>query len=190
MKDDSDGTYSTFNRHREMSDTTAIVLAVGLTTVAIAVMSWIRSRLVLRAHARTAADLEAFKKRLAAPDLDGLERHLGHPIPASLRALYDDHELIMSFDILIAVPNPLEQDEECYIAWFEPGDAESLRDAWPGCEGLFPIANNGFGDQYLVDPRQPDPEVITYDHETGERRGLGVTLSEFLVAPRRMVPDE
>ncbi len=169
-----------------MTDTIAVALIAGPALLGIAGLFWV----MLRGRAKAAAELEAFKKRLASPDLDGLERHLGHPLPASLRTLYSDHDLIMSYDILIAVPNPLEQGDESYIAWFEPGDVASLGAAWPGCEGLFPIASNGAGDQFLIDPRRPDPEVIYHRHETGERRGLGVTLSAFLAAPRRPVPDE
>ena len=72
----------------------------------------------------------------------------------------------------------------------EPGDIETLKDPWPGCEGLFPIGNNGAGDQFLVDLSEPDPEVIYYLHETSDRRGIGVTLTEFLAAPRWTAPDE
>jgi hypothetical protein len=99
--------------------------------------------------------------------------------------MYQDHKLIMSDDVLIGVPNPIGKEDECYICWFQPADVQNLDDAWPGCEGLFPIANNGAGDQFLVDLRQADPEIIYHLHETGERRGIGVTLSAFLAAPRR-----
>ncbi len=61
---------------------------------------------------------------------------------------------------------------------------------WPGCEGLFPIANNGAGDEFLIDLRDPDPEVLYHLHETGEKRGTGARLSAFVSAPRRPVPDE
>jgi len=104
--------------------------------------------------------------------------------------MYQEPDLILSDDLLIAVPNPLQTAGECHIAWFQPADVENLRMVWPGCEGLFPIANNGAGDQFLVDLREADPEVIYYLHETGEHRGIGVTLSAFLAAPRKPVPDE
>jgi hypothetical protein len=173
-----------------MSDTTATALAGGLAVLVIAAAAWARSRLVRQAQARANAELEAFEKRLANPDLDGLERRWGHPLPASLRALYNDQELINSKDVLIGVPNPGEPGEDCYVAWFEPGDVESLDAVWPGCEGLFPIANNGFGDQFLIDPKEPDPPVFFHLHESGERLAIGVTLSAFLAAPRRIAPDE
>lgn len=104
--------------------------------------------------------------------------------------MYQDRELINAHDVLIGIPNPLEKSKECYIAWFEPADLENLLAPRPGCEGLFPIANNGAGDQFLIDLRQADPEVIYYLHETGERKEIGARLSAFLAAPRRPVPDE
>lgn len=73
---------------------------------------------------------------------------------------------------------------------FEPADAQAATaHPWPGCEGLFPFANNGVGDRYLVDPRISDPPVVYLLHETGEIVELGVPLSAFLRAPRRAVPD-
>ena len=89
----------------------------------------------------------------------------------------------MSDSILIGVPNPVDGGDECYVAWFQPGDVENVGAAWPGCEGLFPIADIGTGDQFLVDLRQADPDVIYHLHETGERRQIGVTLSQFLAVP-------
>ena len=173
-----------------MSQTAAIALTVGLITVGSAIMFWLQLRSERKARATAAVASNRFKQRLASPDLDGLERHLGHPLPASVRAMYQDRDLIMSDNILIGVPNPLENDNECYVAWFEPADVENIGAAWPGCDSLFPIADNGAGDQFLVDLRQADPEVIYHLHETGERRGLGVGLSAFLAAPRRPVPEE
>jgi hypothetical protein len=172
-----------------MSQNAAIALTVGLIAVGAAIMFWLMSRSERKQRARAAAASEKFEKRLASPDLDGLERHLGHALPASFCAMYQDRDLIMSDNILIGVPNPLENDDECYVAWFQPADTENIGAAWPGCDGLFPIADDGAGDQFLVDLRQPDPEVIYHLHETAERRGLGVSLSAFLAAPRRPVTE-
>ena len=104
--------------------------------------------------------------------------------------MYQDRKLIDSDDLLVGVPNPAERSRECYVAWFLPADLENSRDLWPGCEGLFPFADNGAGDQFLVDLRQADPEVIYHTHEDGKSTGLGVKLSAFLAAPRRKQPDE
>ena len=48
----------------------------------------------------------------------------------------------------------------------------------------------GAGDQFLVNPREADPEVLYHFHETSEFFGLGVTLSDFLKAPRFYPDDE
>lgn len=95
----------------------------------------------------------------------------------------------MSDDLLVGIANPIEDDSECFVAWFYPGDMENLDRASPESDGLFPFANNGSGDQFLVALSQVDPEVIYHSHQSGERRGLGVTLSAFLAAPRRTAPD-
>lgn len=172
-----------------MSVTAAIVLVVGLIALGAGWVFWRLWRSERKACAAVAAIWEASERRRTHPDFDGLEKHFGHPLPASFRALYQDHELILSHDLLVRVPDPIEQEDECYIAWFLPADVENLRDPWPGCEGLFPFAENGAGDRFLIDPAQADPEVLYYP-ETGERRGMGVTLSAFLAAPRRPAPEE
>jgi hypothetical protein len=48
----------------------------------------------------------------------------------------------------------------------------------------------GASDQFLVNPREADPEVLYHFHETGEFFRLGVTLSDFLKAPRFYPDDE
>jgi len=173
-----------------MSNNSSVLLFVGIVSPICAILFWLQSRAERKARARAVAASKAFQKRLANPDLDGLERRLGLPLPVSFRALYQDHELINSSDVLIGVPNPLEKRKQCYLAWFMPADLETLLASWPGCEGLFPIANNGAGDQFLIDLRQPDPEVIYYLHESGERKEIGARLSAFLAAPSQPVPDE
>jgi hypothetical protein len=165
-------------------------LLIALSATIFLAIGWWAWYEVRKERTRANAASEQFARRLASPDLAGLERHLGHALPASFRAMYQDRELILSDDVLIDVPNPLEGDEECYVAWFQPADVESVGEVPPDCDGLFPIADNGAGDKFLVDLRQTDPEVIYYLHETGERKGIGVTLSAFLRAPRRPVPDE
>lgn len=171
-----------------MSDATAITLGgIGFSIVAAGAV-WIQARLNRKRQAEDAAIAAELERRLRSPDLAAIEKHLGHPLPRSLHALYADQELVLSDDVLIGVPNPVEKDSECYVAWFEPGDLQNLlAQRWPGCEGLFPIAT---GDEFLVELRDPDPEVLYHLHETGEKRGTGARLSAFVSAPRRPVPDE
>jgi hypothetical protein len=173
-----------------MSTMAAISLTVGLVAVGFAVLTWLTSRAERKRRAESAFASERFRKRIESPDLEALERHFGHPLSASLRALYADRRLIMSQDVVVAVANPLERSKDSYIAWFEPADAEALGSPMPGCEGLFPFAGNGAGDQFLVNPTHPDPEVLYYLHETGEKASLGVPLSAFMAAPRGPLPDD
>ena len=104
--------------------------------------------------------------------------------------LYRDRELVESGDVVVEHPNHLDSAEYCFVAWFNPADTRSLDDVWTGCEGLFPIADNGCNDQYLVDLSQEDPDVLYHLHETGERARIGCRLSGFLAAPRRFAADK
>jgi hypothetical protein len=77
-------------------------------------------------------------------------------------------------------------DFDLFRRRFEPVDAEHLNGVvWPGTEGYYAFANNGAGDKYLIDPRQSDPDVIYYEHETGKTRPVGATLSRFITVPPR-----
>ena len=127
---------------------------------------------------------EDFEARLGRPNLPALEGYFGHPLPGALRALYGDMALVASSDLQISVANPVVNEPKCYVAWFEPGDLQTLVKVPVSCSGLFPFAGNGAGDQYFVDPKQPDPEVMYFLHETESLKGLGIRLSEFLAAPR------
>lgn len=142
---------------------------MGLVSAGVILVLW-RERVVrARKLAAGIARGREMKRRLANPDFEALEERLGHPLPASFRHLYGDRELVARGNVVVDHPNPVESDESCFVAWFNPADTRSLDDAWPGCEGLFPIADNGCNDQYLVDLSQEDPDVLYHLHETGER---------------------
>jgi hypothetical protein len=158
--------------------------------VALLLVVWLSRWSEKRSKAVQDAHSAAFEKRLRTPDLAAVERHFGHALPQSLYALYADQDLVLSHDIVIEVPNLAEGEECCYIAWIEPGDLENVTSPYSGCEGFFAIGDNGAGDQFLVNPREADPEVFYHFHETGEFFGLGVTLSDFLKAPRFYPDDE
>jgi hypothetical protein len=111
-------------------------------------------------------------------------------LPASFRQLYRDRELVESGDVVVEYPNRLDSAEYCFVAWFNPADTQSLDDAWTGCEGLFPIGDNGCNDQYLVDLSQEDPDVLYHLHETEDLQRIGCRLSEFLAAPRRLAASQ
>ena len=143
-----------------------------------------------RGKARRRESSRRYERSLDAPEFGALEAHFQHPLPACFRELYSNQNLIRQTDILVEVPNPAENEQECYIAFFEPATVAHASSSGSNAEGLFSFANNGAGDQFLIDPRQTDPEVIYYLHETGKRTDIGVTLSKFLKALRRSLPDE
>ena len=174
-----------------MPDIAAIALVVALVTGGSAAILWFQARSERKRKAAGALAAAEFERRQSSPNLGEVEKHLGHALPRSLHALYQDKALALSSDVLIGVPNPATGEDECYVAWFEPGDLDNFTsNPWPGCEGLFCIGNNGAGDQFLVDPREEDPEVIYYLHESARKRAIGTRLSAFISAPRRPVPDE
>lgn len=173
-----------------MGDTEAIILVGGLILFGSVAVISLHDRSQKKFLANQAAASAQRQRRMDNPDFEGLERYFGRSLPAGFRRMYEDSELINSTDLLIGVANPLEETDDCYIAWFEPADTDTAASVWKGCEGLFPFANNGAGDSFMVDLRQADPDVIYHLHETNERKAIGVTLSAFLSASRRPVPEE
>lgn len=133
-----------------------------------------------------------FRARLRAPDFDLFKRRFGCDPPPSLKALLQDPSLLTgdrdSFHLVIP---GREGDTRWFVAWVEPMDAEHLSGVvWPGTEGHYSFANNGAGDQYLIDPRAADPNVLYYDHEAAKTRPVGATLSQFIAARRIYDDDE
>src|SRR5438552_8882217 len=152
-----------------MSTFSAVALTVSLIVLGSALVFILEHR--AKVHRRE--DSRRYEQSLDNPAFDVLEQHFKHPLPASLKKLYSNKDLIHKTDILVAVPNPIEKEKECHIAFFEPATAPHAASPSPSCEGLFAFANNGAGDQFLVDPRQADPEVIYYLHDTGEKNAIG-----------------
>lgn len=86
------------------------------------------------------------------------------------------------FDVVLSLGGT---ETRWFVAWVEPVDQKHLGAiTWPGTEGYYGFANDGGGNRYLIDPQQRDPEVLYYDHEAGTKRRVGVTLWQFLAAPR------
>jgi hypothetical protein len=171
-----------------VSSLNAAGLVIGFLLLVAVVLIMLVRRGDLRATERAAQASRDFEAAGLAPDFARLERTFGAPPPPPLRALYADHELLRRSDVLIGIPNPAERTAECYVAFFEPLTGEAS--GWPATERLVAIANNGAGDVYLVDPTVPDPAVSYLQHEVGTVVPLGVTLSQWLAAPRRDQPDE
>ena len=139
----------------------------------------------------TPAATERFRARQRTPDFDLFRRHFGCEPPQALTTLLADPSLFTdtgdAFEVVL--PGP-EGDTRWFLAWVEPIDAEHLSGVvWPGTEGYYDFANDGSGDRYLIDPRQSDPDVLYYEHESAKTRPVGATLSQFIAA-RRVYPDD
>ena len=127
-----------------------------------------------------------FRQRQVKPDFQAFERHFGYGPPGPLRDLFSEPALFTEDrDMFTVVLKTGALPTRWFVAWIEPMDKEHLAaQPWPGTEGLYPFADNGAGDRYLIDPRNPDPDVLYYEHETGKTKAVGVKLSMFLAAER------
>ncbi|MFT5469880.1 MAG: hypothetical protein ACI8UO_005003 [Verrucomicrobiales bacterium] len=119
-----------------------------------------------------------FLERLNSPDFVPIESHFGVSLPEALKSFYSTSMVGDGCDIRF-------ESELWTIAFFEPLDADSLRESWPGCERFVSIANDGFGNDYVFDPTDETAEVLFYDHETGELDKVAPSLTVFLDAVRR-----
>ena len=125
---------------------------------------------------------ERFRTRQLNPDSEAFRQKYGVNPPESLKELYRRTEIFSpDWDSLKSVvTDETGMERTFYFAWIEPMDKEFLnKPPWPGTEGCFSFANDGAGDQYLIDPKQTDPEVFYYQHESARKTGTGVKLSQF-----------
>ncbi|MCW1922619.1 SMI1/KNR4 family protein [Luteolibacter arcticus] len=144
-----------------MSDFEVVILMAVLAIPAIGLI-WLVRR--MRAPFRKRRDelaVARYRERLAAPDFAAMEAHFGVELPAELKAFYRQPLLEKSATLRL-------ESGEWDIDSFEAIDGESPREAWPGCESYVAIANDGCGNRYLFDPKQPGRGVFFHDHEIGE----------------------
>ena len=128
-----------------------------------------------------------FREKLKNPDLKVFEEHFGHSLPVLIKQLYENKDEIVRHDFEVAPRDDSTEDDRWYIAFYEPAVAESLKYIWSGCEKYFAFANDGFGNQYMIDPVFEDPPVMFHDHESGEFVPVCDKLSQFLAWPK-LVP--
>jgi hypothetical protein len=130
-------------------------------------------------------DSRRFLARLANPDLALLERHFSHALPETLTRLYGNKEELANCEFEVVPPDGGTQAEPWHVAFYEPADAESLRHTFHDPGKYFAFANDGFGNVYMVDPREADPPVLFHDHEAGTTEPVAPSISEFMNWPRR-----
>ena len=132
---------------------------------------------------------EHFQK-LKSPRFDLIEEHFRCKVPESLRALYSNHKEIVRTDIYIKVKSSFGEMRELYIQAYDPID-ENVLISFPGREKYINFACCIGPYIYMIDPTLTDPEVCLYSVEgtTDQFEPLGITLSEFISAPRRYADD-
>lgn len=146
--------------------------------------------LVLREHLRQRhhgkklnrffADRKLWQSRLLNPKPEEVEAHLQAKLPARLRRLYDDKELILHTDFDVRSPR-----ERMRIAEFFPLDADILSELWGGeiFKKGFPFAGDVWGDCYFVKlgaQRPEDAPVFRYSHRTNQEEPIAESISQFL----------
>ena len=164
------------------------VLAVGVLAVG---ALWVIDKLFRRQPSKAEMDEYSrhFQERLLKPDFAAVEAHFGAALPDSLKKLYADKNEILRGDFEVVTKVEGAKSDPWFIAFYEPADAESLRESWPGCEPYFAFANDGCGNEYLIKPGVPDPEVLFHDHETSEMTKVAGALTAFLASPKQTPPD-
>lgn len=172
-----------------MKDTIlTIVVILGIFIALPMLILWLRDKLFYPKLSPEEIELHKrkFEERLRSPNLDALQAHFSHALPAALRELYGNLDLLMQSDIEVLPP---DGSEPVYICFFNPADAANLHSPWPGCEKYFAFADDGAGNELLVDPRLNDPPVLWHDHETGEIKAVAPSMSEFMRWKRQPVEE-
>ena len=172
-------------------DFKAIIGIVAIFVVLPLLIVWLNDRIFHRTSSKKELDeySKRYKERLLNPEFAALEAHFGCTMPNELKELYASKEEIQRGNFDVVTKGRDGSKETWTVAFYEPADLESLRDTWPDCKELFAFANDGCGNDYLIDPRKPRSEVLFHDHETGEFSKVTSSLAEFIAAPRKGLGD-
>ncbi len=130
------------------------------------------------------AETERLEERLLSPELEVLEEYFHCTLPSPFRELYGNANELVLTDVEILPP---DGSDPVYICFYKPADADNLHSQWPGCEKYFAFADDGCGNELLVDLRLYDPPVLWHDHETGEIETVASSMSEFMKWERQSV---
>lgn len=162
-----------------------VIIGIGVVTLAVSIaLLLLRDRLIQPAREELAEYSRQFTERLQNPDLPAVEEFFGNPLPPSVQLLYADREELSRHDFEVSAAPDADSARRWYVAFYQPADRESARETWPGLEQYFAFANDGCGNEYLIDPREDNPPVLFHDHETGELSRVCDHFSEFMEWPR------
>ncbi len=171
-----------------MSDTliaVVVIFGIGILSVAASVaLLLIRDWFTSPSKQKLEEYSRRFIERLRHPDFVAVEEHFGHPLPSCIQSLYVDEEELLRGDFDVAAESDAASENRWYVAYYQPADAETVRESWPGLEKYFAFANDGCGNEYLIEPGDDDLPVLFHDHETGELSRVCDHFSEFMQWPR------
>jgi hypothetical protein len=158
----------------------AVAVLVGLLIGLPIVLLVILDKLTLPSKKGLQENSRRFVERLQAPDFPAVEKELGRPLPACVQALYANPEELLRGDFEVAAGSDAEPDRRWYVGFYRPADGESARASWAGLGKYFAFADDGCGNPYVIDPKDDDPAVLFFDHETGEFSPVCDHFSEFM----------
>jgi hypothetical protein len=163
----------------------ALVLAAGA-------ILWVRDRFT-RPRELTPRERDAqertWRARLLAPQWDALAKALGAAsIPAALRQLYQDRDLVLSTGLDLVDPRLSDGDEAVWsVDRFRPADRAALGEQWEELpRGSFAFAECD-GDPYYVvlgDAGADGGPVHHFYHDGGQTVTVAPTLTTFLACCR------
>ncbi len=125
-----------------------------------------------------ASERQIYEESLLRPDWTFYEHHLQRPIPAALRELYADRDLVTD--------GGFSYDKNIGIGSFEPLNEQCLLDTRDQVgTGVVAIATSDYGDPIYLRPGSggPDKVYLTF-HDGGETIVLADTVAAFLTRLR------
>jgi hypothetical protein len=169
------------------------MLSVILGLVTVGALAYCVYRMIaVRAEMRRAdaRSPTVVKAETVAPDFAGIEALFGAPVPAELRWLYEQPQIVRQRSL--TKPSTVEPSELYYIDRFLPPVPDTVRSAWFDIgANLFPFAIDIAGN-YLAVPveRGRAAEVIYIDHEQSTSWTVASSLREFINEGNRATPDQ
>jgi hypothetical protein len=143
-----------------------VVVMVGVPVVLLKVVD----RLTLGAP--TSKSSEESERELLEPDWDSVAKSFSAPAITSLRALYENEDLILKQEFEIGSP-----EESQFVATFLPVRIATI-ESYELPAQYFPFASDGTGNCYAF--HWSKGEVWFWDHEGPEMHQVAGSLEEFL----------
>ena len=118
-------------------------------------------------------------QELLNPDWPLVERHFGCLMPPALKEFYADPTKILQSRFDLDAP----KYGRIHVWSFSTIDHRTI-EFFEGYERFIDLASNGGEGSYFFDPKEPNPHVYMYDTGDNKLYPMGLTLSNFLGAPR------